>query len=222
MPRRPILSSSPGSPDPDDSSFSQGFRHDALFPGFGAVSPLAGRQIIEREVRETDLRLDHLLEEKRNLERKRLELQELNDKQTQFRERRDKIVEEVLRTLNELQKTGHFEIRRADTFERAGSNAQRLRLNLEALQRLELKDPDEHPRLVEGIRRLRDAEAELEGEMNRLEDFEGTAPVTHLFASVAPERRSLLKWLRLGFSFFLPVIVVGFLAVMIVVAFAGK
>jgi hypothetical protein len=222
MPRHPILSARPGSQQPNDPYAAQGIRHDIVFPGFGPTQELAGRPSLEREVLETEVRLDYLLEEKRNLERKRQELQALNEKQSQFRERRDQIVDEVLRTLEELQKSGHFEIRRADAYDRSGANARRLRMNLETLQRLELKDPVEYPKLAEGIRRLREAELDLEAELNRLETLEDSTPVNPLFEGLVPERRSLLEWARLGLTFFLPVIVIGMGAVLLVIAFVGK
>jgi len=225
MPRRPILTPRSGYAGQASPYFEHAVRHDVIFPNFGSRQTLEpeppGRETLQREVRETEVRLDHLLEEKRTLERKREELQELNDKQSQYRDRRDKIVDEVLRTLNELQKCGHFEVRRAETFDRAGSTVHRLRLNLENLHRLELKEPSDFPALSDGIRRLRDAEAELESELSRIENVESAAPATHLFASVAPDRRSFLGWARLGLSFFLPVLTVGLVVVIIAVAVVG-
>ncbi len=220
MPRRPILSSRSGYAGHSAPYLDDAIRHDVIFPGFARAEE-AGRQSLAHEVRETEVRLDHLLEEKRNLERKRDELQELNDKQSLYRERRDKLVEEVFRTLGELQKCGHFEVRRAESFDRAGATVHDLRLNLEDLQRLELKEPKDHPALAEGIRRLRAVEAELDSEIRRLDSVEESAPETNLFASVAPDRRSFLGWARLGLSFFLPVIVIGLLVVIVVVAFVG-
>ena len=225
MPRRPILSPSSGYTAQAVPYLDHAVRHDVVFPSFGSRVPrepeTPGRENLQREVRETEVRLDHLLEEKRNLERKREELQELNDKQTQYRERRDKIVDEILRTLGELQKSGHFEVRRAETFDRAGSTVHRLRLNLETLSRLELKEPNDFPILADGIRRLREAESELQSEMSRIDNVEAAAPATHLFASVAPDRRSFLGWARLGLSFFLPVLAVGLVVVIVAVAVVG-
>jgi len=144
-----------------------------------------------------------------------------NAKRTQYRDRRDKIVDEILRSLSELQKTGHFQVRRAETFDRAGATVHRLRLTLETLSRLELKEPNDFPVLADEMRRLREAESELESELSRIDNVEAAAPATHLFASVAPDRRSFLGWAKSGLSFFLPVLAVGLVVVIIAVAVVG-
>jgi hypothetical protein len=223
MPRRPILPGHHGFPEPNDPSYPpNAVHHNVVFPGFGPSQDLARRPSLENDLLATNVRLDYVLQEKRNLERKKQELQELSEKQLEFRKRRDQVVDEILRTLDELQESGHFEILRADAYERSGARSRHIRLNLETLQRLELKNPADYPKLAEGIARLRDAELALEAEVNQLEEFEAKTPVTHLFGTINPERRSLIEWFRLGLTFFLPVIVIGLGAVIVVIAFVGK
>lgn len=220
MPRRTILSSATRTAGRAERYPDDVVRHDVVFPGFAAAKN-GGRQTLGDEIRDTEERLDHLLEEKRQLERRRLEIQELRERQEIYRERRDKLVAGVLRSLSELQKLGHFELRRADSYARAKGVASGLRQGLEGLEGLEMREPRDRPALVDGWRRVRAAEREMDMEIGRLDGVEASAPDTGLFTKVAPERRSFLEWAGLGLSFFLPVLVIGLLGVIVVVAFVG-
>ncbi|MBU6300476.1 MAG: hypothetical protein KGS60_02905 [Verrucomicrobia bacterium] len=221
MPRHTILSSPTGMAGRAKSYPADPIRHDVVFPGLASAREV-GRHSLGEEVRDTEKRLDHLREEKRNLERKQAELLELKERQERYRKRRDELAVRVKSALLELQGAGTFELNRAVAFDRSRKVVLGLCGALDTLKGgSELSDPREEPVLTEARRGLREVERELDLEVQQIDRMEACQPETALFASLRPERRGFLTWFRYGLNMFLPLLVVGLLGVIILVAFVG-
>lgn len=202
--------------------------------------PVYDVEDLDSQVNNAQEQLKRLRDEQEALQRKKEELEALNAKQSEFREGRADVVNKLTNAVSEFDHEAHQLLRRAEAMQAASQGFQ------QHLEQIDLIRPEEwakegmHQELDQALEMIGDAQSNYQSEVSRIEALGGVvgsaakgakkffkfgrsaAAGAPTASAAAGQQMSFFYWLRSGFAFTLPVIVVGLVALILVLtALAG-
>lgn len=172
---------------------------------------------IRQQLLETEQELDGILEEEKELARRREELQILNERQTEFHDRRLEVEDRLNQALLEFERASRQCARDVHSLEEALQTCRRYREELEGLAPGRVTAPRSETGLRRQLEFISDLERRLDAELSGLD--EGEAGESRGTRGGAPVGFS--DSLQRGVRFFLPFIGVGTVGLLLFLSLTG-
>ncbi|MFT5467678.1 MAG: hypothetical protein ACI8UO_002785 [Verrucomicrobiales bacterium] len=184
------------------------------------------------DVEDIDDRVNEVQQQLKRLREEQEAVQLLNSKKAEFQEGRTDIVEKLTCASTEFEHEARALQLRADAMEEA---SQSFRRHLAAVERIRPEDwprKDVHAGLDQALEVISEASIEFESETRRVEALGGSATANPtrkksgkagVVGSIlgSNSEQSFFYWMRSGFAFTLPVIVLGLIALILILAALG-
>lgn len=213
-PAQPELSASPG----------PAFVHEVQVPVPGSAVAAHREKLrqrhddseIHQQLKQTEEELDGIIEEEKELARRREELEVLNQRQTGFHDRRQDLEDRINKALLDFERESHACVRRARALEEALETSRRYLQELEQLAPEAILPLRSESALRRQQEFLADFEKRLDGELKALDRNEPGDPVA--------ERKREVGFgdsFRRGLLFFLPYIGLGAVGLLVFLSLSG-
>lgn len=202
----------------------------ATFGDFGDFDeePVYEQEDLSRQVLEAQERLRRLRDEQDELQRKKEELEALNAKQAEFHEGRREMIDKLSRSAVDFEKESQAAMRRAEALKLASKTFRQHMAMIECIRPEEWNPEGMHHELDRAIGIIGEASEDYDTEMLRIESLGGVAvpngrKKSKSSANMAGSggEQTFLYWLRSGFAFTLPVVVLGLIALILVLTALG-
>jgi chromosome segregation ATPase len=181
-----------------------------------ALSP----EHLDEQVQKAQEQLLQLKRQQEQIEKQKRELEELSRRQEELERGRSEMTDKLTRSLVVLEREGYDAQKRLEQLRAMRESfAQHLQL-IEAIDPKSWNPADLHKELSRALSAVDDARAEFSQQRSRLQASGGSeadealpevAPSSHLSAS----GRSLWQWVQIGFALSLPLIIFGFIALIL-------
>lgn len=202
----------------------------SIQPGImGGDDSFGGDEVLDRQVRDAQLRLRSLREEQEELARKRDELQQLEAKQQRFHDGRRDALERLTLAIDEFEENSREAERTAKSLANAAETFRRHKRVLSAIRPEEWPSQNLQVELDRAIELIEEADEDYEVEMRRLEgcnlQFEpltthravSSGSIFDFFRSDQP----FFYWLKNGLAFSIPLLVLGLIILILCVTALG-
>ena len=189
-----------------------------------AISP----ELLDSQVQKAQEQLLQLKRQQEQIEKQKRELEELSRRQEELERGRTEMMDKLTRSLVVLEREAYDTQKKLEqiraTRESFGQHLERI----EAIDPKSWNPGDLHKELSRALSAVDDARTEFSQQRSRLQAAdEGQADVS--LPEAAPDvseliqgGRSFRQWIQIGFALTLPLIVFGFLALLILIWTAGK
>ena len=183
---------------------------------------------LDSQVQKAQEQLLLLKRQQEQIEKQKRELEELSRRQEELERGRAEMTDKLTRSLVVLEREGYDTQKR---LEQIRSMRESFGQHLELIEAIDPKswNPAElHKELSKALSAVDDARAEYSTQRSRLQAAEAASDVE--LPEVAPDvadlinggGRSMGEWIKIGFAFSLPLIVFGFIALIIFLYMASK
>ena len=195
--------------------------------------PVYDVEDLDSQVNNAQEQLKRLRDEQEALQRKKAELEALNAKQSEFQEGRADVVTKLTNSTTEFEHEAHLLVRRAEAMQLAARSFRQHLDMIETIRPEGWAQEGMHHELDRALDVIGSAREDYDDEMRRIEALGGSAAISSKSAkkgkffkmgrrpAAASGDQSFFYWLRSGFAFNLPVIVLGAIALMLILAALG-
>jgi chromosome segregation ATPase len=189
-----------------------------------AISP----ELLDSQVQKAQEQLLQLKRQQEQIEKQKRELEELSRRQEELERGRTEMMDKLTRSLVVLEREAYDTQKKLEQIRATRESfGQHLEL-IEAIDPKSWNPGDLHKELSRALSAVDDARTEFSQQRSRLQAAdEGQADVS--LPEAAPDvseliqgGRSFRQWIQIGFALTLPLIVFGFLALLILIWTAGK
>lgn len=189
-----------------------------------AMSP----EHLDNQVQKAQEQLQLLKRQQEQIEKQKRELEELSRRQEELERGRSEMTDKLTRSLVVLEREGYDAQKK---LEQIRATHESFTQHLQLLEGIEPKawNPTELPKeLSRALSTVDDARAEFSQQRSRLEAGSGETPDLDLPEATTPRasgsggRRSFGEWMQIGLALTLPLIVFGFIALLIFFWMAAK
>jgi chromosome segregation ATPase len=189
-----------------------------------AISP----EHLDSQVQKAQEQLLQLKRQQEQIEKQKRELEELSRRQEELERGRAEMTDKLTRSLVVLEREAYDTQKKLEQIRSTRESfGQHLEL-IEAIDPKSWNSGDLHKELSRALSAVDDARAEFSQQRSRLQaaderSGEGGLPeATSDVADLLEGDRSFAHWVRIGFAFSLPLLIFGFLALLVFFWMAGK
>jgi chromosome segregation ATPase len=176
---------------------------------------------LDEQVQKAQEQLLQLKRQQEQIEKQKRELEELSRRQEELERGRAEMTDKLTRSLVVLEREGYDTQRRLEQVRAMRESfSEHLKL-IEAIDPKSWNPSELHKELSRALSAVDDARAEFSHQRSRLQATDESAADAPL-PEVAPELsqlagsgRSLVQWIQIGFAFSLPLIIFGFIALIL-------
>ncbi len=182
---------------------------------------------LDSQVQKAQEQLISLRRQQEQIEKQKRELEELSRRQEELERGRAEMTDKFTRSIVVLEREAYDTQKKLEQIRATRESFEQHLALLESIDPKSWNPADLHKELSRSLSTVDDARAEFSQQRSRLSVAAGDETADAALPDTAPQMsssgsHSFIQWLQIGFALSLPLIIFGFIAVMIIVWMSGR